>query len=138
MAKCKLTPEVQARICDGIRLGMTYKLAAEYGGVHEASFYNWIKQATDEDEGIFFEFFKAVTQAKTEAVATNLGYIQEAAEAGEWKAATWILERRHPDDYMKRQEQRVTGVDGADIFKGWTTDELRKAAKNVVDSDADE
>ena len=37
----KLNEETKGRLIEGIRLGMTNKLAAQYAGISEACFYKW-------------------------------------------------------------------------------------------------
>ena len=40
--KTKRTPRNRGRILEGLRLGMTYKLAAQYAGMGERTLYEWL------------------------------------------------------------------------------------------------
>lgn len=94
----KLNPEVQKRICDALKTGAAHKHAAEYGGIDEATYYNWVDRGKKEGKGMFFEFFQAVKKTEAEAVTQLLATITLAART-HWQAACWILERRHPEEY---------------------------------------
>ena len=98
--KSKLTPEVGERFCEAIRLGMTYKLACGYAGISEPTFYRWMQEA-DRSGGRKEqrEFRDALKSAEAKGAAHNLAVINRAAKDGDWKAAAWILERRH--DYRR-------------------------------------
>ena len=95
----KLTPETQNKIVQAIRIGATYKHAADYAGISEASLYGWLAREKKETKGIYFEFLDAVKRAGGEATVGWLAKIEKAATEGSWQAAAWKLERRHPDDY---------------------------------------
>jgi len=94
------TPEVVAKICEGIRLGLTYELAAQYGGIAGPTFYRWQKDIR--------EFREAVGAANAHAAAVNMARINAEAQQGEWRAAAWIMEHRFPEHY-NRQIHEYTG-----------------------------
>lgn len=110
----KLTPEISKRICEAIRIGATRLFAAEYADIDESTFYRWIERGNNEESGPFHEFCKALKRAEAEGVVTCLSRIQSAAVGkikengklsdykGQWQAAAWILERRHPKEYGKQ------------------------------------
>jgi hypothetical protein len=103
----KRTPEVEKRIFDAIRLGATYKLAAQYGGIDVATLYRWLdKDAT---------FAMRLKEAEGGAVVGWLAKIEKAASDGNWQAAAWKMERRYPEDYSLRQRLEHTGADGGPI-----------------------
>ena len=102
----KLTSDVQKRITDALAIGCTYKLAAQYGGVTYETLNQWRKTKP--------EFSQAIENAEARAVVGWLARIEQAANAGEWQAAAWKLERRYPQDYGRRQLE-VTGRDGGPI-----------------------
>lgn len=108
--KSKLTPETQKRITDAIRVGATYELAAQYGGVAYNTFNEWMKAGEAADTGNKREFYDAVKSAEGEAAIKWLAVIDRAA-AEQWQAAAWKLERRYPRDYG-RQVHEITGKDG--------------------------
>lgn len=107
-----LTPEVQDRICEGVRMGMTYALAARYGGVSYESFRIWRKVGRDEieegKESRFTDFVRAVETAETEGVKELLQLIRSAAPR-HWVAAAWLLERRYPESYSQRTIRQISG-----------------------------
>jgi len=102
MAKTKLTPQLQEQIGNNITLGMPLKFAAEAVGITEVTFYNWIKRGENESKGRFFEFAEHVKACKAKAVQLHLKLITKAATDGSWQASAWILERRHPEEFGRK------------------------------------
>lgn len=86
----KYTPDAVDRICEAIRLGATYELAAGYGGVTYETFNTWRQEKPE---------FSA--QVKAAESVGAIGWLQkiEAAADESWQAAAWKLERRFPGDY---------------------------------------
>jgi len=94
----KLTPKTQERIIGAIRVGATYALAAQYGGISYDTFNNWMIKGGNASRGKYFDFFNAVKSAEGDAAVKWLALIDKAA-AETWQAAAWKLERRYPGDY---------------------------------------
>ena len=130
-APSKLTPDTQARIVQALRLGATFELAAQYGGVSYDTFNNWRKRGEAEldrmarartrtdagpDELPFVQFFEATKAAEADAVVGWLAKIEKAASDGNWQAAAWKLERRYPQDYGRTVVQNeITRRDGGAV-----------------------
>ena len=96
---CKLTPAVQQAVCDALRAGATHRMAAEFAGVGDATMRAWMA-STDTK---FRAFQAAVKESEARGDVHSLAIIQKAAKAGQWQAAAWMLERRHPAEYGRRQ-----------------------------------
>jgi len=127
-APSKLTPDTQARIVQALRLGATFELAAQYGGVSYDTFNNWRKRGeaeldrmararkrtdADPDELPFVQFFEATKAAEADAVVGWLAKIEKAASDGNWQAAAWKLERRYPRDYGRTVQEHSGPGGGA-------------------------
>jgi hypothetical protein len=81
----------EKRILDALRDGATMELAARAAGISPRTLRRW----RDRHE----TFNRKVQRAKAEAGADALDTINEAASDGDWRAASWILEKRFPDQY---------------------------------------
>ena len=87
-----------ARYIEGTGMGMTKGDCATFAVIGEATVRLW-RQNADEDlrdeveDSVFLEFFAAVGQARTKLLSKNLATIEVAREDGDWKAASWLLER---------------------------------------------
>ena len=109
----KLNAETQKRFIDGLRLGLTYKLAASYAGIDISSFHLWMQKGREQSEGIYSDFSDAVKEAEGLCAGSgDCGYcsahmsrIVEAAEAGQWQSSAWVMERRF--GYSAKQEVKV-------------------------------
>jgi transposase len=86
----KYTPETVERICEAIRLGATYALAAGYGGISYETFRVWNEEHP--------AFSAAVKDAEAAGALKWLTKIEAASEE-QWQAAARKLERRYPQDY---------------------------------------
>lgn len=102
--RTKYTPERRDIIVDGVRNGLTYRLAAAKAGIHEDTVTDWKSKHPD--------FSERLLVAEAEAAQEALVRIGSASK-DDWRAAAWILEHRHPNDYGKTvTENQHTGKDG--------------------------
>lgn len=118
------TPEVTARICKAIRVGMPLEHAAEAGGIHRSTFYRWMQRAEDNEQP-YRDFRDAVERAVRECEERALRRISKAARLGSWQAAAWLLERRHPEHYGRRDRVQMDAtVSGTHHVEVDATDKL--------------
>ena len=103
----KTKTAVKAEILENLRTGMTIKAAALLASISEKTFYNW----RDADE----VFLKQCEEAVRFAEAVLLERVKQLAmDKMDWRAFAWILEKRFPDDYGKRQELKVESSQSSD------------------------
>lgn len=116
----KLTPAIQRRIAKAIRLGLTYALAAEYGGISYFTFNNWMKAGEEVDtetdpDNPYLQFLQAVKKSEADLAVEIMTEIKAASkDPKHWQAGAWILERRWPEMYG-RQRIEHSGPDGGPI-----------------------
>lgn len=103
----KLTPAVQAAIVDAIRNGNTREIAAEVAHVGRTTLFIWLQRGRSaKAPKLYREFANAITVAEAEAVATMVKIVMKAAESTP-AVAQWWLERRHPDDWGRKDRVEV-------------------------------
>ncbi len=98
----KLTPDVQKEIGQNIILGMPIKFAAEAAGIGETTFYRWMQSGEKAKRGKFREFWEYIKECQAKAVQLHVKLITRAANEGSWQASAWILERRHPNEFGRK------------------------------------
>jgi len=108
--RAKLTKEVQDAVCAAIRLGATYEAAANAAGIAYETFNEWRKDPRPR----YVQFSEAVRAAEADGMVDNLNIIREAAKRREWRAAAWLLERRHRQAFGAAVA--VTGEDGGPLI----------------------
>jgi hypothetical protein len=104
----KLSPEVETRITNLLRVGNTVEIAAAAAGISPETFYDWMRRGERKGsrEKKYRDFKAAVEQARAEAETTLVTRIAKAAANGSWQAAGWLLERRSPERWAKPTERR--------------------------------
>lgn len=141
----KLTPETMDRLCQALQRGASHEHAAAYAGISPATFYRWKAlgegaDPTDSELADFAEFLETVKKAEACGAFELLGAIRDAAggeaEEGEggaprgraqWQAGAWILERRWPEMYGKREKVEHSGPGGGPIpIANMTREERQK------------
>jgi hypothetical protein len=95
----KLTPQVEARILDALRRGNTRTAAAEAAGIDRTQLWRWMER--------FATFRNEVTRAEAEAEVDAVDTIRDAYRAGDWKAASWWLERQRHADWGKQDRLEI-------------------------------
>jgi len=114
MAKTKLTPETQEKICNALRAGNHAKVAAEFGGVSESTFYGWLNKGEAANRGIYRKFLESVKKAEADAETVRVARISQAGQSGVWQADAWWLERKFPERWGRRV-QEITGAGGGPV-----------------------
>lgn len=97
-ASTKRTPERVAGILKAIEKGLPYKLAAEAAGIHEGTLHEWRQTIP--------EFSMQVRQAEIKAISRSIECLEKAARRGDWRAATWLLERREPEHFGRESAEK--------------------------------
>jgi predicted site-specific integrase-resolvase len=105
--KSKFTAPVKTRIIEALRAGTTYEIAAQYAGISRSTLYEWIKKGENTATGTYRTFYDNIKKAEAEGAVVHLGTISQASKK-DWKAAAWLLERRHgysKEGVMRAEEQ---------------------------------
>jgi len=103
--RTKLTDKRIKTICNYVRDGLTYEVAARLAGVHPSTFYRWKARAETAKKGIYRKFREELQKADAEAEATLLQEVRK--EKGGPK---WIMERRWPERWGQKIEVRNEGI----------------------------
>ena len=123
-----LTPELETRFLDLLRLGNYAVNACGSVGISEAVYYHWMRRGEDEHDRLmllkgkkavpipaeaqFLQFFESVKKAKSEARTLAHGIIMREAINGDWKAAAWMLARTAPDQYSEKIQNELSTKSG--------------------------
>ena len=82
----KGSEEKRARILEKLAMGSTLTIAAKAAGIDRNTLTDWRKNP---------DFLAACEKAEAAYAERQLGHIENAAERGDWRASSWVLER-HP------------------------------------------
>ena len=129
--RSKFTKARKERIIQAIGAGCSYEMSADYAGISRQTLWNWIKKGEEGNDRAYVTFLDNIKSAEIEGAMANLGTIQEASKK-DWKAAAWILERRHgySRDGMKSSRPQEDKVEMPKDLLSL----LRQTAKDIKES----
>jgi|GEM_PF-1502483 len=104
----KLTPSFLKQVEELAALGMNQRQIADVLSVGEMTMSMWKRERND----LEVKFVKALKKGEAAGIRRRLRRIELAGEKGSWQADAWTLERRHPDQFAKRDNVRVGDPDG--------------------------
>jgi hypothetical protein len=124
----KLTPEMHVGICEALASGVYRQDAARYNGIGTTTFYRWMEVGeADHEAGVNSPqalLWEGVIQAEAKA-KLRLSALISGAAVDDWKAAAWMLERKYPEEYGRRDRTEIpqappptmdlTGLSDADL-----------------------
>lgn len=92
----------------------------EYLGIGKSTWYRWLAEGEQANSGIKREFWDAIKKAEAEAEIRLVTDLQKIAKNNnQWQGIAWILERKYPDRWGKRERVEAsvehTGKDGGPI-----------------------
>jgi hypothetical protein len=103
----KLTAETVKSLCDSITLGVPYKHACVGAGIKYSTFRRWMVEGEAANSGEKREFYDSIKNAEAQGMRNNLAIITKAAREGSWQGSAWILERRYPEEFGRKE--RIDG-----------------------------
>jgi len=100
---------VWQRLNQAISVGAYIEDACVFAGISSRQYRRWRDLA---EQGIqpYADRWKDINQSEAQSVIRNLINIQNSANNGSWQASAWILERKYPErfgrrDYLALQQQ---------------------------------
>jgi hypothetical protein len=88
------------RLCQAILLGASYGVAAAYAGLSHDTFLRWRKDMVHARLWTPLATLRErLSAAEGQAAMRWLGQIEQAAQAGDWRASAWKLSKRWPADF---------------------------------------
>ena len=115
----KLTPELQAQLCEILREGNFVETACRCVGIPVERFYQWLKK----DPGFREAVEKAMGEAEKEAIEMVKKRVPN------WQALAWFLERRYQDRWGNKARLDVEHK-GKVVVKIVDAKKLKGAKKN--------
>lgn len=115
-ARTKLTPELQEQLCKLLQVGITIEDACAEVGISDRVFHKWQARALERNERLYVQFFQAVVQAKARSKIRSVLRIDKAA-LKDWRADAWLLERRFPEEFGKRDQVKVHEAEKGEPFR---------------------
>lgn len=79
--------------------------------ISESTFYRWVSTPRTENQR---ELSEGLKKAEADYDNALLGIIAKAAQERDWKAAAWLLERKHPELYA-RPEVRLRAMQEREV-----------------------
>jgi transposase len=114
-----LTPDVQKDIVQRLAVGNYIDAACLSVGISPATFYTWMDKGREAEkkpvrrrnaqERLHLEFLEAVENAQGAAEVNALTPIRLAMPE-QWQAAAWILERKFPDKWGRREKIEINAA----------------------------
>ena len=102
----KLTKELCDEICEYIAMGNYIERCCQAVGIAKSTFYNWKKRG-EKGEEPYATFLKRVNKVEAKAEIKHTGIIHDIAETGNWMASAWLLERKYPNRFGKREQMAL-------------------------------
>jgi transposase len=141
----KLTPERMNAIVTMLEAGGYIEEACEAVGIGRSTYYSWLSRGQEESDRInagmepnpketpFLEFLNTVSKANAEGIMGHVLNIDRAAKDGTWQASAWILERKQPHKWGRRDRTEVTGEGGGPIHVNVSTEELERKVARILE-----
>lgn len=103
---CKLTPEKIDIICAVLSTHGVIAAASRAAGIYWQTLAAWLKRGEKDDaagvKSKFAVLYRRVQDCNAEFEAKCVARIDAAAKAGDWKADAFLLERRFPERWGKK------------------------------------
>jgi len=114
-----LTPEVQEKICEHLRLGNFFEIACEAAGVSASTGYDWRRRGEGRAKNrpcneLYAAFVNAVNEAERKAEQQQAARFYMAGK-DDWRAAAEFLARRYPGRWSETRRQEISGPGGKEL-----------------------
>jgi transposase len=101
--KTKLTPQLIKNAERLLKGGNYVNTVCEYLGIGESTWYRWMEEGEQAQTGLKREFWESIKKAEAEAEIRLITDLQKIAdEDRSWQAIAWMLERKYPSRWGKK------------------------------------
>lgn len=109
-----LDQQITDTLLSAIKLGAFIEHACYYAGINSSTFRSWRGKA---EEGVepYKSFWAEVTKAEAEGIIRRMARIEKAGLEGNWQADAWVLERKYPDKFGRRDRVQISGDPNAPV-----------------------
>jgi transposase len=111
--------QVWARLNQALSVGAYIEDACIFAGISSRQFRRWRELAEKEVEPYASRWVE-IQKSEAQAVVRNLFNIQNAANNGTWQASAWILERKYPEKYARKDFVQLTDSKDYDVELYWS------------------
>lgn len=133
----KLTPEALDSILNTVAHGSTFHAAAEAAGINRTTLVAWRERGEadldNHKDTVFARLADGLPRARARGEASLVDTIRAHATM-DWRAAAWLLERRSPEDWAKRDSLDVNVTERAKPRDVAPTDTNRTRILEVLNS----
>jgi len=110
---------VWQRLNQAISVGAYIEDACIFAGISSRQYRRWRELA---EQGIepYATRWVEINKSEANAVVRNLFNIQNASNNGTWQASAWLLERKYPDKYGRKETVNIIDNDKYDVELHWS------------------
>ena len=125
--------ELKERLLEAIRLGMYTEHACAYAGIASRTFRLWREKAENGVEP-YASFWLEVNKAEADAIIRRVARIEQAGKEGQWQADAWLLERKYPDKFGRKEKLQLQGEPNApvEIELNWSDGKKLDREKEII------
>tara|TARA_R100000742_G_C4270230_1_gene88890 strand:+ start:84 stop:545 length:462 start_codon:yes stop_codon:yes gene_type:complete len=111
--------QVWARLSQAISVGAYIEDACIFAGISSRQYRRWRELA---EQGVepYASRWVEIQKSEAQAVVRNLFNIQSAANNGTWQASAWILERKYPEKYARKDFVQINESNDFDVELYWS------------------
>lgn len=103
----KFVPERTQAIVQSVANGADFTTACAAADVDDSTAHAWLRRADAEPDGPYGEFRRQVVRARASWEQRCISIVMGAADAGDWRAALEMLQRRAPDRWALTHKLQV-------------------------------
>jgi len=111
--------QIWSRLSQAISVGAYIEDACVFAGISSRQYRRWRELA---EQGVepYAERWVEIQKSEAQAIVRNLFNIQNAANSGTWQASAWILERKYPEKYARKDFVQITEGSDYDVELFWS------------------
>mgnify|MGYP001124605888 FL=1 len=111
--------QIWARLSQALSVGAYIEDACVFAGISSRQYRRWRELA---EKGVepYAERWIEIQKSEAQAIVRNLFNIQNAANSGTWQASAWILERKYPEKYARKDFVQITEGNDYDVELFWS------------------
>lgn len=111
--------QVWNRLSQAISVGAYIEDACIFAGISSRQYRRWRELA---EQGVepYADRWVEIQKSEAQAVVRNLFNIQQSANNGTWQASAWILERKYPEKYARKDTVQIAKQSDYDVELHWS------------------